>query len=246
MMTLRARACGQSRMLTGARTGERVSTSTSQGAPESTGKLLIRCNSAQASRRAVLYVHVAGDPLPPADLTTWFTERAFHFYVAGLRLPARALRSARPAGRGVREAFSELDGACAQLRQADGMASVIVTAQGRAAAAAALWAGRTRPDDGPAAQADALILSAPAWAARRDLRLNISCPVLIMASEGGATTASHVWPRRRRTRVQPMQLGSHVTWLALPDAGTDQRAYLAELGRWLGAYMYGQARDQLL
>jgi len=43
-----------------------------------------------------------------------------------------------------------------------------------------------------------------------------------------------------------MQLGSHVTRLALPDAGEDRRAYLAELGRWLGAYMYGQGRDQLL
>ena len=223
-----------------------MSTSTSQGALESSGKPLIRCDSAQASRRAVLYVQAVGDPLPPADLTTWFTERAFHFYVAGLRPPARAMRSARHAGRGLRAAFSELDGACAQLRQADGMASVIVTAQGRAAAAAARWAGRTRPDDGPAAQADALILSAPAWAARRDLRLNISCPVLVMASEGGGTTAGRAWSRRWRARVQPMQLGSHVTWLALPDAGADRRAYLAELGRWLGAYMYGQARDQLL
>ncbi len=220
-----------------------MSTSTSQGALESSGKPLIRCNSAQASRRAVLYVQAAGDPLPPADLTTWFTERAFHFYVAGLRLPATATRSARHTGR-LRAAFTEIDGACAQLRQADGMASVIVTAQGRAAAAAALWAGRTRPDDGP--PADALILSAPAWAVRRDLRLNICCPVLVIASEGDATTPGRARLRRRRARVQPMQLGSHVTWLALPDTGADQRAYLAELGRWLGAYMYGQARDQLL
>jgi hypothetical protein len=43
-----------------------------------------------------------------------------------------------------------------------------------------------------------------------------------------------------------LQLGSHVTWLALADADTDQRQFLTELGRWLGAYMYGSVLDQLL
>ena len=109
-------------------------------------------------------MQAAGDPVPPADLASWFTERAFHFYVASLRLPARAMRSARHAARDLRPAFADLDAACTQLRQADGMASMIVTARGRAAVAAALWTDRRSPgEDWPLTRADALILSAPAW-----------------------------------------------------------------------------------
>ncbi len=213
--------------------------------------------------------------MPPADLASWFSERAFHFYVAGLRLPARAVLSARHAGRDLHQAFADLDAACTGLRQADGMATLIVTAQGRAAVAAALWADRRargsvwppgdespagdewpaedewpRPDGRPL-RADALILSAPAWPARRALRLNIACPVLVIASQC-TPAASRAWTGRARTPgargpgAPAIQLGSHVTWLSLPGAGADRRAYLAELGRWLGAYMYGQVRDQLL
>ena len=50
-----------------------------------------------------------------------------------------------------------------------------------------------------------------------------------------------------------MHLGGHVTWLHLAadgapgsSPGTGERDYFDELGRWLGAYMYGQRRDQLL
>jgi hypothetical protein len=243
-----------------------VSTSTSHGAVDSNESALVRCSSAQASRRAVLHVQAPGDPMPPPDLASWFTERAFHFYSASLRLPASAVLSARQAGRDLRPAFTDLDAACTLLRQADGMATVIVTAQGRAAVAAALWTDRRTPgddwpqaDDWPLARADALILSAPAWPARRAMRLNIACPVLVIASQGAAPAASPVRSLRPRARARAraraghrgpgapaMLLGSHVTWLALPDAGADRRAYLAELGRWLGAYMYGQVRDQLL
>jgi hypothetical protein len=46
-----------------------------------------------------------------------------------------------------------------------------------------------------------------------------------------------------------------VTWLRLPATtgdgageayGADSRQMFDELGRWLGAYMYGSLRDQLL
>jgi hypothetical protein len=45
-----------------------------------------------------------------------------------------------------------------------------------------------------------------------------------------------------------------VTWLRLEEGldgpergpGDDRRRFFDELGRWLGAYMYGQVRDQLL
>jgi dienelactone hydrolase len=69
------------------------------------------------------------------------------------------------------------------------------------------------------------------------------------AGEGGK-------PARRRDRraVQDhIWLGPHVTWLRLDDglagelaAGEDRRRFFDEVGRWLGAYMYGQVRDQLL
>lgn len=96
--------------------------------------------------------------------------------------------------------------------------------------------------------------------AQRRLRrgLDIGCPVLVMCpsanwdapgSSGGLLTA-RVLTGRRAT----MRLGAHVTWLtlegalpgqALPD-GPDRRRFFDELGRWLGAYLSGQVRDQLL
>jgi hypothetical protein len=40
------------------------------------------------------------------------------------------------------------------------------------------------------------------------------------------------------------RLGSHVNWLQLPEPGG--QAVFDELGRWLGAYMYGPGLDRLL
>ncbi|HTA08708.1 MAG TPA: hypothetical protein VK836_09370, partial [Streptosporangiaceae bacterium] len=59
------------------------------GAP---GAAVIRLSSAQRTRRAVLHVQAPGDPAAPPELASWFTERAFHYYAAGLRLgPAARL-----------------------------------------------------------------------------------------------------------------------------------------------------------
>jgi len=60
--------------------------------------------------------------------------------------------------------------------------------------------------------------------------------------------------RRRRHPAAAVPLGPHVTWLRLEeglegmegDAGGDRRNFFDEMGRWLGAYMYGKVRDQLL
>ena len=213
------------------------------GAP---GTAVIRRSSVQPSRRAVLHVQAPGDPAAPPELATWFTERAFHYYAAGLRLaPAARLtvrragrRAGRRVGRELRDACTDLDAACARVRGSDGMASVIVTARGRAAVAAALWA------DSQPSRADALILSAPAWP-RGSVRLAIACPVLVIGHES-SQAAARPWLRRAPGRGVPPQLGSHVTWLTLAGAGGDQRRLLEELGRWLGAYMYGSVRDQLL
>jgi len=199
---------------------------------------MFRRRSPQPSRRAVLHVQAPGDPAAPAGLGDWFTERAFHFYLAGLRLPARLARrdlAGRPARRSLAAAFADLDAASTQLRDADGIGHLIVTAQGRSALAAALWSSArsiTRPD----ATADALILADPALP-YGPARLNISCPVLVLT---GRPVAG--W-RRRRTAGTPW-LGNHVTWLQLPDPGSQD--FYAELGRWLGAYMYGRGQDRLL
>jgi len=207
---------------------------------------VIRRSSVQPTRRAVLDVQAPDDPVASPELANWFTERAFHYYEAGLRLPQAARlvvrQSGRRAGRDLRDAFADLDAACARVRGSDGIASVIVTARGRAAVAAAQWA------DSAHRSADALILSAPAWP-RGGLRLSIGCPVLVLTNES-SQAPSGPWQRRpgggRAKPPQPPQLGSHVTWLTLPGAGGDQPLHLAELGRWLGAYMYGSGLDQLL
>ena len=72
---------------------------------------MVRRRSAQSTRRAVLHVQAAGDAAVPGDMASWFTERAFHFYVAGARLPAAMARSARHAERDLRPAFADLDAA---------------------------------------------------------------------------------------------------------------------------------------
>jgi hypothetical protein len=99
-------------------------------------------------------------------------------------------------------------------------------------------------DGRPGSRADALILYAPSF--RRKVRrgLDIACPVLVVGGAGGP----------RAGRPATVQLGRHVTWLApadaeaRPDAASaeDRRRFFDEMGRWLGAYMYGQVRDQLL
>jgi len=238
---------------------------------------MFRRRSLQPSRRAVLHLLAAGDPAVPSDVADWFTERAFHFYLAGLRVPHRV--TARPGARSLAPACADLDAACARLRQADGIGSVIVAAQGRGALAAALWSdswssggkragggrrtgGEGRAGDGQATEcrADALVLYEPELPARPALKLNISCPVLVVTglgrAEGGVPReAASIWPPRS-LRLAPVaaQLGSHVTWLHLPRAAgrpgqadrAGRRLFFDELGRWLGAYMYGQVRDQLL
>ena len=96
--------------------------------------------------------------------------------------------------------------------------------------------------------------------AQRQLRggLDIACPVLVMC-----TAADWDAPESGRRRKGPKHLGGgpgttrlgpHVTWLRLaegltgplPPGGPESRPFFRELGRWLGAYLSGQFRDQLL
>jgi hypothetical protein len=209
---------------------------------------MFRRRSAQPSRRAVLLVQAPGDPAVPPGLPAWYTERAFHLYVAGIRLPVQARVGSRPRARYLATALADLDAARAHLL-ADGMASMIVTARGRGAVVAALWQNERQP-----AAADALILDQPALARGVSLSLGIGCPVLVLTDSDTWVPAVSRLPTRPRRRASPdggLRLSGHVTRLRLPCAGAgtgdpDRTAYFGELGRWLGAYMYGSLRDQLL
>jgi hypothetical protein len=213
---------------------------------------VLRRPSALASRRAVLHVRDVGDVAVPRDIPEWFTERAFHFYVAGVRVPDKpiVLRPGQQPGKALAAAFEDLDAASRQLREVEGMASIIVSARGRGALAAALW----RHARGTAA-ADALILQAPRVGVGSYVSLDIDCPVLVLVSAPGSRgqTDPGRWSvgRRRAVRRPVLRLGRHVTWLRLAGLDSQQESadrglLFTELGRWLGAYMYGQLRDQLL
>jgi alpha-beta hydrolase superfamily lysophospholipase len=217
---------------------------------------VLRRRSARPSRRAVLYLHCQSDSFVPEDLATWYTERGFHFYVADLRPKGQQDRpaSGKRAGKGLRACFAGLDSACTYLRQADGIDAVIVAAHGTGALAAALWCHERRET----APADALVLSSPAFGRRLRRGLQVACPVLVLSAARGPDNPAGPAGRagkgaRGKKGTDAVRLGPHVTWLRIDDglagqasSGEDRRRFFDEMGRWLGAYMYGQVRDQLL
>jgi len=238
---------------------EAVTVPTAPHEPSSRGGALLRRRSALATRRSVLHLHCDPDTFVPEDLARWYTERGFHFSVADLRPPDqvdRPGRERRPRpGRG--ECFAGLDAACRQLRDDEGTDMIIVSAEAAGALTAALWCAARRD----AGLADALVLASPAFGRGLRRGLEIACPVLVLSAAGGP--AGRRGPARRLTGrarsrgdAAPVRLGPHVTWLQLEDglgapgpgegAETDRRRFFDELGRWLGAYMYGSVRDQLL
>ena len=219
-----------------------------------TGAFLRRASS-RPTRRAVLYLHCRGDSFVSDDLATWYTERGFHFYAADMRLPERPGRPSpgRRRHKARKACFAGLDAACAYLREAEGIDMLIVSAHAAGAVTAALWCAARR-DGRPA---DALILSDPDFGRRRRRPLDIACPVLVLAGPGEPAgkpgKIARLW-RGRRDGQAAVRLGTHVTWLQLEDQPADgaapgvpdRRRFFDEMGRWLGAYMYGQVRDQLL
>jgi alpha-beta hydrolase superfamily lysophospholipase len=248
------------------------------------------------SRRAVLHLHANGTTPAPADLASWYTERAFHFYVAGLRLPGKNGSLARRQARTLSATFAELDATCGYLRDVDGMTTVIVAADGIGAQAAALWCDARRGAD----PVDALILQDPDFGEKPRLSLDIACPVLVLSGAADRAAEARRGQRGPRKRsAGAIRLGGHVTWLSIQaadeiaaeeatvtqavvkdatvkdvtvkqatvmdvtveEAATDDSAamlaeeaaaaaersrFFDEMGRWLGAYMYGPVRDQLL
>jgi alpha-beta hydrolase superfamily lysophospholipase len=213
--------------------------------------------STRPSRRAVLHLHELTDSLAPADLVRWYNERGFHFYLTDISTtePDQSGRH-RPA-RSRPSAFGALDAACAHLQHADGIDAIILSAYGPTALIAAQWCD-ARPVSRPV---EAVILSNPDFGRDR-IRLDIPCPVLVIS-------ASRPWrsTRRERRNTESVRLGQHVTWLQIEGAALtsataaasagvrssassgpapQRRRLFDEMGRWLGAYMYGQVRDQLL
>jgi len=225
----------------------------------SLGSAVFLRRSARPSRRAVLHLHDLAGSFAPADLARWYNERGFHFYVTDLDVhePLEAGSRRRPT-RAARACFAALDSACQHLREADGIDAIILSAEDDAAAAAALWCHARRAGN----PVDALILSNPDFGRGLNGKLDIACPVLVISALGGQGTGAAGGGRRdRRDRrgKDSVRLGQHVTWLYLEDepvaspdgppaAGMTQarRRLFDEMGRWLGAYMYGQVRDQLL
>ena len=230
------------------------------------GLVMLRRRSPRTSRRAVLYPHCLADSFVPEDLATWYTERGFDFYVADLRPQARLGHpgSGPRAAPGLGECFAALDAISGYLRETEAIDTVVLSAHAAGALIAALWCNARR-EAGPA---DALILASPEFGrpagllagAQRELRrgLDIGCPVLVMST---AAESEALPDGRRRQRIWrragghgTIRLGPHVTWLSLepavtgplPPGGAGGGPFFRELGRWLGAYLAGQFRDQLL
>jgi hypothetical protein len=279
---------------------EAVELALARAEPGSGGAAMLRRRSARSSRRAVLYVHCLTDSFVPESLTSWYTERGFHFYVADLRPSARPDQPAdeQDAGPDLRSCTSALDAMARHLRESEDIDTVVVSAHATGALIAALWCDARRK----ASPGEALILADPAFGTgrrrhlgqdtglakgsgsgksaepdeagpargrrlpgplagtQRQLRrgLDISCPVLVMctAADWDAQGEGRRGLLRRQYGGGPgtTRLGRHVTWLRLddglagplPPAGTESRPFFGALGRWLGAYLAGQFRDQLL
>jgi hypothetical protein len=215
------------------------------GIADGLGSAVFVRHSIRPSRRAVLHLDDLTDSFAPADLARWYNERGFHFYIADLDPRISIEPAARRQRRSPRSCFDELDIACAHLRQADGIDAIILSARASAALTAALWCDARRL----ANPVDALILSSPDFGRGLRTSLDIACPVLVITA---ADEAAGQQSRRARRSADTSRLGQHVTRLLLEvstaegEAAADRKRYFDEMGRWLGAYMYGQIRDQLL
>ena len=231
---------------------------------------VLRRRSARPTKRAVIYLHCLDDPFVPAGLASWYTDRGFHFYAADLRRLGEGGPAAQYSAAELGAYFACLDTAAQHVRAADGMETVVLGGHATGALVAALWCHARRGRR----PADALILASPSlgtesWLARmagrrrhpaaallavmrRQARrgLDISCPVLVLCPAGdwGAPGGLLALPLLTGGPAT-LRLGPHVTWRTVDEGepgGAGLRQLLDEQGRWLGAYLTAQIRDQLL
>jgi Serine aminopeptidase, S33 len=120
------------------------------------------------------------------------------------------------------------------------------------------WLARARAgrEEGVPAARPAPLLAGEQRRLRRGL--DIACPVLVMCPASGwdlpEGPGGLLGLRAFRSGRATTRLGEHVTWLKLegglpgqaPEPPPARKRFLDELGRWLGAYLSGQVRDQLL
>jgi hypothetical protein len=212
------------------------------------GRAVLRRRSARPTKRAVIYLHCMNDPFVPADLTNWYTDRGFHFYVADLRRlgdPGRPAQESRAEELG--EYFEWLDTAARHVREADRMETVVLCAHATGALIAALWCHARRGSQ----PVDALIMASPSFGSgswlvravagsrvagpihrppallavvRRRVRrgLDIGCPVLVLCPSADWDAPGGTGGLLPLPVVAggkaTMRLGPHVTWLKL-DGG---------------------------
>ena len=169
--------------------------------------------------------------------------------------------------------FACLDTAAQHVREADGVETVVLCGHASGALVAALWCHARRggrPADalilaGPSLRAGSWLArlagsrgrrAAPLLAVtRRRVRrgLDISCPVLVLcpATDWDATGGTSGLLGLPGLAGGPaiIRLGPHVTWRKVDEEGPEEARLgrlLDEQGRWLGAYLSSQIRDQLL
>jgi hypothetical protein len=210
-------------------------------------------------------------PALPGGLADWYDERGFGCYLASLGTPGGAGVTAS-----LDRALDALDGMARVLRVTEGIDTLVVSGDGAGATVAALWCADRRPGPAdalvltsPAVPGTSRRKDEPgAWppgsrrlrtAAARNLAggVDIGCPVLVLSgTPAGADGQDGAGRRSRRgdARTVPLPIEPHVTCLRLgvpedtplPPRGAEARPFYGELGRWLGAYLSGPFRDQLL
>jgi hypothetical protein len=177
-------------------------------------------------------------------------------------------------GKALRASFARLDASSAYLREVDGVDSLIISGHAAGAVTAALWCDARRDDK--LADVLILIKPAFGRRQRKPLGIPCPVLIIsgagASAGDPGEDAPPPAVPGGGRGKTPG--LGAHVTLLHLvasaPDGAdgagpgqagrtgkdgiagradqgaADRRRFFDEMGRWMGAYMYGQVRDQLL
>ena len=215
-------------------------------------------------------------PAMPDGLAGWYDERGFGCYLASLGTPGGAgvtasLDRVLCALDGMAQVLRVAEGIDTLVVSGDGAGATVAAlwCAGRLpgpadalvlTAPAVPGASRPRGESSPWPPGSRRLRAA---AARRLASgADIGCPVLVLSgTPSWADEAAAAGRRARRgdsrrgdPRSGPLPLGPHVTWLRLrvpdgsplPPRGPGAGPFYRELGRWLGAYLTGPFRDQLL